>query len=81
VSAEWEPWPSVVASGTLWGGWQREKNAPTTSFGNGSMRIEWTLESFATLAVEGGRSNSNLESQTGYHQNRWAVSITRGFGR
>jgi len=81
ASAEWEPWPSVVASGTLWGGWQREKNAEAKLYANSSMRIEWTIEGFAMLAVEGGRSNSNLESQTGYQQNRWAVSITRGFGR
>ena len=81
VSAEWEPWRSVTASGTLWGGWQREKNAESTPYANGAVRVEWTIERFATFAIEGGRSNSNLESQTGYQQNRWAASITRGFGR
>ena len=76
---EWNPRPDVTMSGAGATGWQRERGAETQPFVNASGRLEWRIESFATLALEGGRSNSNLQSASGYERRRWAVSISRGF--
>ena len=79
TDAEWTPRPNVTVSGELWTGWQRERNAQTNPAVNASARIEWVVERFATFALEGGRSNSNLQSASGYERRQWDVSITRGF--
>jgi hypothetical protein len=79
ADAEWNPRPGVTISGSGATGWQRERGAETRPFVSVSGRIEWTLERFATLGLEGGRGNSNLQSASGYERRRWAVSITRGF--
>jgi hypothetical protein len=44
-----------------------------------SGRVQWVIERLATFALEGGRSNSNLQSASGYERKRWAISVTRGF--
>ena len=69
----------VTISGELWGGWQRERNAQANPPLNASCRIEWVIERYATLSLEAGRSNSNLQSASGYERRQWAVSIARGF--
>jgi len=79
AEAEWTPRPDVSLSGSGWTGWQRERGAETDPFVNVSGRLEWRIESLATLAIEGGRSNSNLQTASGYERKYWAVSATRGF--
>ena len=79
AAAEWSKAARVTVSGELWGGWQRERNAQANPLLNASGRIEWVIERYATLSLEGGRSNSNLQSASGYERRQWAVSIARGF--
>lgn len=79
ADADWTPRPNVTVNGEVWTGWQRERNAEARPMVNVSGRIEWVVERFATLALEGGRSNSNLQSASGYERRQWAVSITKGF--
>lgn len=79
ADVEWTPRPNVTAGGEFWTGWQRERNAQTNPTVNASARIEWVVERFARFALEGGRSNSNLQSDSGYERRQWGVSITRGF--
>lgn len=79
AEVEWTPRPDVTISGTGWTGWQRERGAETQAYVNVSGRAEWVIERIATFALEGGRSNSNLQSASGYERKRWAVSVTRGF--
>jgi tetratricopeptide (TPR) repeat protein len=76
---EWTPSPGVTISGNGWTGWQRERDAETRPFVNVSGRAEWTIRNLATLAIEGGRSNSNLQTTSGYERKQWAVSVTKGF--
>ncbi len=79
AEAEWTPRRDLTISATGWTGWQRERGAETRTFVNVSGRVEWVIEHLATLALEGGRSNSNLQTASGYERKRWAISVTRGF--
>ncbi len=74
----WTPRTDVTFSGTGRYGWQREKAGETEDYFNASGRAEWRLPAI-TLSLEGGRSNSNLASSSGYERRFWAVSASKSF--
>ncbi len=79
LELEWEPsriWSITVDART---GWQQEQGANTKSFYNLNATAEVLLGRVATLALDAGRSNSNLSAENGFEQKRWAVSLSRSF--
>jgi hypothetical protein len=60
-------------------GWQEEKGAERKPFHNFTATAEAPLGDLFVLNVEGGRSNSNLASPSGFKQNRWAAYVTTRF--
>ncbi|HUK62607.1 MAG TPA: hypothetical protein VLV15_04710, partial [Dongiaceae bacterium] len=79
AEVEWTPRREATISGTVATGWQRERGAETRPLLNLFGRVEWVFEGFATIGLEGGRSNSSLGSASGYERSRWAISLSRGF--
>jgi hypothetical protein len=79
VEAEWRPQPDWTLGFTSQVGWQRERDADDQSFYSIAGRAEVIIDRVWTLELEAGRSNSNLQSDTGYERRRWQAALTRGF--
>ena len=79
VEGEWTPQPPFTLSGEGRLGRQHQRGSPSRAYVNGSFRAQWAIERVATLALELGRSDSDLSTAAGYQQHRWAFSATRGF--
>ena len=75
----WEPKPrwEFAVAGRL--GRQEEQDAPSRPFFGLSGRLEAPLSRRLRLGLEGGRSDSNLSSASGYRRTSWGISLTTGF--
>jgi tetratricopeptide (TPR) repeat protein len=60
-------------------GWQREKAAAAETFYGLSGRVGWQPGLGWLLALEGGATDSNLNSDSGYRRSWWRLSAARGF--
>ena len=79
AEAEWSPSETVSFGVRGQTGWQREKNAETKPFYNASANAEIDIARVVHLSIEGGRSNSNLQAESGFEQRRWSASLARSF--
>jgi tetratricopeptide (TPR) repeat protein len=79
ADATWHPRADVTIGVTGKIGQQHEQGAHAETFHSVSASVEVPLGSAASLVVEGGRSNSNLGSVSGYRRNRWAAYLTKRF--
>jgi tetratricopeptide (TPR) repeat protein len=79
AEAEWNPSETVSLAAHGQTGWQRERGAETKPFYNVSASAGVEIARALRLSIEGGRSNSNLQSETGYERRWWAASIGRSF--
>jgi tetratricopeptide (TPR) repeat protein len=79
AEAQWRPREDWMLGVTSRVGWQRDRDAETESLYALSGRIEFTPQGGLSFDLEGGRSDSSLESAGGYRRTWWQAGITRGF--
>jgi tetratricopeptide (TPR) repeat protein len=60
-------------------GWQREKGGPADPFYGLSGRLRWLPDPDWTVSLEGGRGDSNLQTESGYRRSSWRLSAARAF--
>lgn len=79
AEAQWHPqaaWTLGVSSQL---GWQFDSGVETKPFYSLGARTEGVIAGAWTLELEGGLSNSSLQSESGYKRNWWQAALTRGF--
>ena len=60
-------------------GGQHEEGLDTRPFYNVLLTADLPVARLISFHLEGGRSNSNLTSASGYQRNRWAAALNAGF--
>ena len=79
AEAEWRPSPDWTFGATGRAGWQHDRDAQAQSVYSASARAVYAPPGAWSLDLEGGRSDSSLETDSGYRRNWWQAGITRGF--
>lgn len=79
VEIEWHPAERWTLGFTGKVGWQNENDADREPFQSFTASAEVPIGEVFELHAEGGQSDSNLSSASGFRQKRWAVSLTTGF--
>ncbi len=79
AEAEWHPREEWTLGATGQAGRQREKGSEATSFYTLGGSVERTFARSLACALEGGRSDSSLQSEIGYRRAWWQASLTWSF--
>jgi tetratricopeptide (TPR) repeat protein len=79
LEAEWSPRRGVSLGTVARLGGQHEEGLDTRPFYNVLLTADLPVARLISFHLEGGRSNSNLTSASGYQRNRWAAALNAGF--
>lgn len=79
LDAEWRPRDTWTFGLSSQAGWQGDRGGDNTPFYGYTGRAEVRVAEVWTLALEGGRSDSSLQSDSGYQRAWWQAAVSRGF--